>query len=46
MCVEVFYHALESLGVFSYKTQCGVAVVAEHTPYLVCGMAVVNTLLG
>jgi hypothetical protein len=29
MCVEVFYHTLEDVGIVSYKTQCGVAVVAE-----------------
>jgi hypothetical protein len=37
---------MESIYIISYKTQCGVAVVAEHTPYLVCGVAVVNTFLG
>ena len=43
---EILNHLLEDVGVVSYKTQCGVAVVAEDTPYLVCGVAVVNTLLG
>ena len=43
---EILNHLLEDMGVVSYKTQCGVAVVAEDTPYLVCGVAVVNTLLG
>jgi len=46
MFLQVFYHRLEGLGIVSYKTQCGVAVVAENTPYLVCGVAVINTLLG
>jgi len=37
---------LDSLGVVSQQTQCGVAVVAENTPYLICGVTVVNTFLG
>jgi hypothetical protein len=43
---QVVNHFVESIYIISYKTQCGVAVVAEHTPYLVCGVAVVNTFLG
>jgi hypothetical protein len=37
---------MESIYIISHKTQCGVAVVAENTPYLVCAVAMVNTLLG
>ena len=44
--LQVFYHTLEDVGVVSYKTKCGVAVVAENTPYLICAVAVVNTFLG
>jgi hypothetical protein len=46
MFLQIFYHTLEDVGVVSYKSKCSVAVVAEDTPYLVCGVAVVNTLLG
>jgi hypothetical protein len=43
---EILNHLLEDMGVVSYQPQCGVAVVAENTPYLICAVAVVNTFLG